>query len=132
MKYMLALTLLLLVSSAHASEISIDIWGASYHTDRAAGFNESNIGLGVTVDGNYTLGQFRDSMGDMSSYIGYKEYFGHFGYAAFAMHRPSYGKPILAVIPMVRIGSFNFIYLPNYNDVKEAISVHYTIEIGGE
>lgn len=71
MKSLLASTLLALSASAHAglcpSELSIGLHTASYHTDTAGGWNNTNPGLYVQYKG-YQAGVYHNSVRDTTVY----------------------------------------------------------------
>jgi len=151
-----AMTLVLLLLSpvaSHAADkmpLEVDLWGLSYHTDRLAGFNELNTGVGFTynIDAlsskSFTLaagaGIVKDSRRNWTKYIGGKAYFSlhqsiDAGVLYFIMSRPSYnnGSPFVALLPLIRLNSpddrmhLNFSYIPyvktNSYTVKETYVV---------
>jgi hypothetical protein len=79
----------LCASSANA-ETWVSVMGASYHTDRAAGYNETNPGIGIEQGDKYfraVLGYYRNSLNRDTFYLGVSQTPFHaggfsFGYTA--------------------------------------------------
>lgn len=62
-----------LFSAAAHAETWVSVMGASYHTDRAAGYNETNPGIGIEQgDANLraVLGYYRNSLSRDTFYLG--------------------------------------------------------------
>jgi len=152
-KLLFLLLFFLLPSSLSATPWHVDVWGFSYHLDRAKQLNETNHGVGVRyqfMEHKYlrysaAAGVFKDSMYDYSKYAGMvvetNTPIVSLQLNGVVMSRPSYNRGSLFVAPLPSLGidltvvKFNIFYIPKaeaYGLIETvAVSLSIPINQGG-
>lgn len=96
---------------------------ASYHPNRAPGYNEFNPGVYVQCD-NVAAGFYRNSIDRTSAFAGYEFRHGRYGVLVGAV--TGYYEPVLPlVLPSVRFGSVRLSAIPPLPGVDAAVHVAY-------